>query len=317
MKKKISIVISLFNEEQAVKSFSKSLISQLTQINDVNFEVVWVNDGSSDKTSLEVDEVAQNFLATNITHVKIDFSKNFGHEAAMIAGIDNANGDAIICMDGDGQHPPKEIPKMIAAFFNGNDYVLMSRVKRQDNGFIKKTLSALFYKIVNSLSKIPFEKNASDFFLISDDIATILKENYREKNRFIRGFIQSMGFTNCTLYFTAPERIHGESRYSYKTLFKLAISAIFTFSFKPLRMSVLFAIFFVIITLSLSVYSIYQYVNSDAIPSGYTTIILFISFSFTLLFSMLAIQLLYFEKLIEEVRHTPIYIIKSKQKYVQ
>lgn len=94
------------------------------------------------------------------------------------------------------------------------------------------------------MSKIPFEKNASDFFLISDDIATILKENYREKNRFIRGFIQSMGFTNCTLYFTAPERIHGESRYSYKTLFKLAISAIFTFSFKPLRMSVLFAFFF-------------------------------------------------------------------------
>ena len=315
MKKNISIVISLFNEEKSINDLGKSLVSILANLNDFSFEVIWVNDGSTDRTSHKVDEVAQNYRNYNITHVKIEFSKNFGHEAAMISGIDNTTGDAIICMDADGQHPPSEIPNMISAFFKGNDYVLMSRVRRHDNGFIKKSLSAFFYKSINSLSKIPFEKNASDFFLISNNVATILKKNYREKNRFIRGFIQSMGFTNCTLYYSAPKRMYGDSHYSYKKLLKLALSAIFTFSFKPLRISILFAFIFILITVFLSIYSIYQYIYGNTTPSGYTTIILFVSFSFTLLFSILSIQLLYFEKLIEEVRNTPLYIIENKQKY--
>ena len=315
MKKNISIVVSLFNEEKSINDLGQSLVSVLAKLNDLTFEVIWVNDGSSDGTGNKVDEVAQNHKAQNVTHMKIEFSKNFGHEAAMISGIENATGDAIVCMDADGQHPPLEIPNMISAFLKGNDCVLMSRAQRQDNGFLKKSLSSLFYKIINSLSKIPFEKNASDFFLISDNVASILKKNYREKNRFIRGFIQSMGFTTCTLYFSAPKRMHGESHYSYKKLFKLALSAIFTFSFKPLRLSILFALIFILITFCLGIYSIYQYIYGDNTPSGYTSIILFVSFSFTLLFSILSIQLLYFEKLIEEIRQTPIYIVENKQRY--
>ena len=315
MKKNISIVISLFNEENSINDLSKSLVNVLSKLNDFKFEIIWVNDGSTDRTGHNIDKVAQLYKDHNVTHVKIDFSRNFGHEAAMISGIDNATGDAIICMDADGQHPPLEIPNMISAFLNGNDYVLMSRVKREDNGLYKKLLSSFFYKIINSLSNIPFEKNASDFFLISDNVASILRESYREKNRFLRGFIQSLGFTNCTLYFSAPKRMYGDSHYSYKKLFKLALSAIFTFSFKPLRISVLIAFVFILITGCISIYSIYQYIYSDTIPSGYTTIILFVSFSFTLLFSILSIQLLYFEKLIEEIRQTPIYIIENKQNY--
>lgn len=315
MKKKISIVVSIFNEEKSINDLGKSLVSVLAQLNNIIFEVIWVNDGSTDETSHKIDKIARNYKAQNITHVKIDFSKNFGHEAAMISGIDNATGDAIICMDADGQHPPSEIPNIISTFLKGNDIVLMSRSQRHDNGLLKKLLSSFFYKIINSLSSIPFEKNASDFFLISDNVASILRNNYREKNRFIRGFIQNMGFTSCTLNYSAPKRIHGKSNYSYITLFKLALSAIFTFSFKPLRMSIIFSIIFIFITISLSIYSIYQYIYKEAIPSGYTTVILFISFSFMLLFSILSIQLLYFEKLIEEIRQSPIYIIKNKQKY--
>ena len=146
MKKNISIVISSFNEENSINDLGKSLFSVLSKLNDFKFEVIWINDGSTDRTGHEIDIVAQNYKTHNITHIKIDFSKNFGHEAAMISGIDNSTGDAIICMDADGQHPPLEIPNMISVFLDGNDYVLMSRVKREDNGFYKKLLSSFFIK---------------------------------------------------------------------------------------------------------------------------------------------------------------------------
>lgn len=317
MRRKISIVISLFNEEESVGNLNESLFPVLTELNDIDFEVIWVNDGSRDRTSFVIDKIVQGYSVKNIEHLKIDFSRNFGHEAAMICGIDHASGDAIICMDADGQHPPSEIPGMISAFLEGNDYVLMSRIHREDNGFFKKYLSLLFYKFINLLSDIPFEKNASDFFLISNKIASILKKNYREKNRFLRGFIQSMGYTGCVINFSAPRRVYGESHYSYKKLFKLAFSAIFTFSFKPLRISILFTFVFIFLTIFLSIFSFYQYIHSETIPSGYTTIILFMSFAFTLLFFILSIHFMYFEKLIEETRQTPIYIIQNVKKYAR
>ncbi|MCB9197656.1 MAG: glycosyltransferase family 2 protein [Flavobacteriales bacterium] len=315
MNQKISIIVSSFNEEKGLLDFGRSLIEQLKLLAAIDFEVIWVNDGSSDQTGLKISEIGRQYSATNISHTRIDFSKNFGHEAAMIAGIDNANGDAIICMDADGQHPADQIPKMVDLFNEGKDYVLMYRTQREDNGLIKRTLSSLFYKMINWLSEIPFQKNSSDFFLISKDIADILRTSYREKNRFIRGFIQSLGFTSGTIEFSSPKRTAGESKYSYKKLFKLAISAIFTFSFKPLRLSTYFAFLFIILTVCLSIYSVYQYIYGNTPPSGYTTIVLFISFSFTLLFSILSVQLLYFEKLIEEIRQSQLYIIKSKQVY--
>lgn len=315
MKNKISIVISLFNEEEGVTFFGNNLITELEKHQDIDFEILWINDGSSDNTQLKVNEITKSCNAINISNINIQFSKNFGHEAAMIAGIDHSSGDAIICMDGDGQHPQEEIIKMVNQFSQGNDFVLMQRDQREDNSFLKKILSSLFYKVINSMSEIKFKQNSSDFFLISRNIAEILKENYREKNRFLRGFIQSLGFNGATLSYVAPKRQHGESSYSYKKLFKLAISAIFTFSFKPLRLSIYFAFFFIILTVILGGYSFYQYFYGEVPPSGYTTIILFLSFSFASLFSILSIQLMYFEKVIEEMRQSPIYIVKNKVKH--
>jgi len=317
MNTRISIIISLYNEEDGVSFFGEGLLSYLSEIRTHEFEVIWVNDGSKDLTQLKVNSIIDKNQYSNIQNTCIEFSKNFGHEAAMISGIDNASGKAIICMDGDGQHPYEEIPKMIDAFENGSDFVLMKRDKRADNSFLKNALSAMFYKIINSLSEIKFQQNSSDFFLISNTIADILKKNYREKNRFIRGFIQSLGFVNSTLSYSAPKRLHGESSYTFKKLFKLAVSAIFTFSFKPLRLSIYFAIFFILLTLTLGGYSLFQFFFGYAPPSGYTTIILFLSFSFASLFSIFSIQLMYFEKLIEESRQSPIYIIKNKKVYDQ
>jgi glycosyltransferase involved in cell wall biosynthesis len=226
MNKMISIVISLYNEEEGVPSFWASLRTELIKITDVNFEVIWVNDGSTDQTQSRVEMLTTSNADQTITHCSIEFSRNFGHESAMIAGIDHAKGDAVVCMDGDGQHPPAEIENMLHAYRTGSDFVLMECIQREDNGSVKRLLSALFYKVINQLSTIKLRNNATDFFLISRQVAETLKTNYREQNRFIRGFIQSIGFSSVVLPFYAPSRLYGKSNYSLFRLFKHAFNAI-------------------------------------------------------------------------------------------
>ena len=310
----ISIVISVYNEEKGIFAFWKLLTKSLNQDHSICYELLWVNDGSTDNTQIFIDKITSENSSPLINFVVIEFSKNFGHESAMIAGIDNATGDAVICMDSDGQHPPKEIHKMINAFLKGNEVVLMKRIDRKDSGLIKKSFSRLFYKIINFLSVIKFEKNSTDFFLVSKRVAKVLKKNYRDQNRFIRGFVQSVGFSKTIITFSAPARLQGESNYSYWKLLKLAFSAIFSFSNKPLRISIGISILFILLTLALCGYTLYMYIYGSMVPSGYTTIIIFLSASFSTLFIALSVLSLYFEKLIKEVHKRPIYIIKRKQK---
>ncbi|MEW7280015.1 glycosyltransferase family 2 protein [Aquimarina sp. 2201CG1-2-11] len=308
----ISIVISLFNEAGGVLYFWNSLKDVLTKENNINFELIWVNDGSTDGTQSLIDQILEEDIV-NIKNVGIEFSKNFGHESAMIAGIDNAKGDAVICIDSDGQHPPEEIPKMIEAYNLGHDIVLMKRIDRGDSSYLKKKFSKFFYKTINLLSAIRFEENSTDFFLISKQIKGILRSNFRDQNRFIRGFVQSLGFSKKTLSFAAPARQFGESSYSYLSLLKLAFNAIFSFSNKPLRISILLSVVFILFTLGMIGFTLYTYLYGTEAPSGYNTIIIFMSASFSILFVTLSVLSLYFEKLIQEMRKRPIYIIKDKK----
>jgi dolichol-phosphate mannosyltransferase len=310
----ISLVISLYNEEAGAYQFWTDLRNTLSGLDQYHFEVIWVNDGSIDGTQQIINRIISENGPINIKHQPIEFSRNFGHEAAIIAGIDHANGDAVLCMDSDGQHPPLQIQHMIRAFEEGNDIVLMERVSRDDNGFIKNIMSSAFYRCINLLSAIRFENNATDFFLISSEVAGVLRSNYRERNRFIRGFIQSVGFKSIKLPFEAPARQFGTSNYSFLKLVKLAVNAIFTFSSVPLRISIFFSIAFIALTTLLGVYSLYMYWYGTTPPSGYTTIVLFLSFSFSLLFFTLAILSAYFEKMIQETRSRPVYIIKKRKR---
>ncbi|TPN81651.1 glycosyltransferase family 2 protein [Aquimarina algicola] len=312
--KKFSIVISIYNEALGLVSFWESLKQVLSEEKQFLFELLWVNDGSTDKSQFLINKIIEETSIDNINNIAIEFSKNFGHESAMIAGIDNASGDAIICIDSDGQHPSEEIPKMINAFSKGYDIVLMHRLQRGDSSFLKKIFSKLFYKTINLLSSIKFEENSTDFFLISSEISEILKANFRDQSRFIRGFVQSVGFSKTILSFNAPARAHGESNYSYWSLFKLSFNAIFSFSNKPLRVSIGLSILFIFLTLTLGGYSLYMYQYASEVPTGYTTLIIFLSASFSTLFIALSIISLYFEKLIKEVRKRPLYIIKKRKK---
>jgi len=307
----VSIIVSLYNEEAVLNHFWEALHTVISPIKNIEPTVVFVNDGSTDKSQAIVQQIIDT-NNTNIAIKAIAFSKNFGHEAAMIAGIDQSDDDIIICMDSDMQHPPELLPQMIEKYQAGNEIVLMNRKKRHDNGIIKNLFSKIFYKIIDNLSVYKFEKNASDFFLISKPVANVLKTSFRERNRFLRGYIQVLGFNITTIDFESPARFAGKTNYNFKNLFKLGFTAIFAFSNKPLKISLFFSFMFFVFSLIVIVYSLIVYFWGNRPPSGYTTLIVFQSVGFTVLSFIMSILSIYFGRSLDEIRDRPIYILKSK-----
>lgn len=303
----ISIVVSVFNEESILEKAWESIKSVLSR-NNIDAEVIFVDDGSTDSSPIILNKLKEREPdALNI----ISFTKNFGHEAAMIAGLDHAAGDCTICMDADMQHPPALIPEMLEKYNQGFHIVNMIREKREDNGWLKNKLSTLFYRFINKLSEYELHENASDFFLISKEVAHTLKYNFRERNRFLRGFIQIVGYEKTTISFIAPERIGGESKYSFLKLLKLSANAVVSFSKSPLYLGIYIGMIFALFSVILAAYSIYVYFFGNTPPSGYTTLVLFMSISFTILFFLVGIIGIYVGYNFDENKKRPLYIIKK------
>ena len=179
--KKISIIVSVYNEESALRQFygeSKPIFDALPW----DYELLFVNDGSSDGSLAILKE----FAAQDPKVKLVNFSRNFGHEAAMIAGIDHFDGDGLVCMDADLQHPPECLLEIVEKFDEGYEVISMVRTRNKTAGLVKNVTSAAFYKLINHLSDVKFEANASDFFAVSKNAAEVLRNNYREKVRFLR-----------------------------------------------------------------------------------------------------------------------------------
>jgi len=310
----LSIVVSVYNEEAGIVSFWEELYATLLNLKELDIEIVFVNDGSIDSSKLLIKQIVTNDRFSAIEFCSIEFSKNFGHEAAMIAGIDVSTKDVVVCMDADLQHPPEKILEMINSFKSGYEIVTMIREKRNDNGVGKNFASKLFYKLLNSISDYKFDQNASDYFMISKRVAGILKENFRERNRCLRAYIQTVGFPKTSLPFVAPSRKNGESSYTLIKLMKLSFNAMFSFSNKPLQVSLFISLIFAFFTASFMLFTLWVYFFGDTPPSGYTTIMIFMSTCFTILFLLIGILSLYFGKSLEEIRQRPIYLIKDLKK---
>lgn len=303
--KKISIVVSVYNEEAVLDKFY-SAFQQFKKNIVWDYELIFVNDGSSDKSI----EILEGYAKKDDKVKLIDFSRNFGHEAAMIAGVDNASGDGIICMDADLQHPLECIPDIISKFEEGYEVISMVRMANASAGLVKNITSKAFYKIVNLLSdQATFEENASDFFAISKKVADVLKESYREKIRFLRGYVQSVGFKKTTLEYVAAERAGGKSHYSLRKLFKFSVSTIISFSDFPLKLGVYAGLCSAFLGLAVLIYTLCTY--HDA-PSGYATIVILICFLFSVMFLVIGIIGEYISVLFAELKDRPVYIINNK-----
>lgn len=309
MSKLISVVVSVYNEELVLREFYQETGAVLQALpNDWDYELLFVNDGSCDKSLQILRE-----LAVQDPKVKVvNFSRNFGHEAAMIAGIDHATGDGIICMDADLQHPPECIPQIIAKLEEGYEVISMARTRNKSAGLIKNLTSAGFYAVINFLSDVKFQPNASDFFAMNRAAADVLRNNYREKVRFLRGYVQSVGFEKTVLEYEARPRFAGESKYSLKSLLKFSINTILCFSDLPLKLGIYSGGCVAVFGLIMMCYTVWTWFKYGA-PSGYATIVVLISFMFAMLFVIVGIIGEYISILFAEMKDRPIYIVKDTE----
>lgn len=265
----ISIVVSAYNEEGNITKLHEELIKNL---HGLNYEILFVNDGSKDGTLAICSE-----LTTKDERVKVvSFERNFGHEIAMTAGLDYACGEAIIFMDADLQHPPSLLPQMIKEWQNGNDIVLTRILKNDQKSLFRKVIVSAYYFILNLLSDIEIPKATPDFRLIDKKFADILRR-MNEQERMFRGMLNWIGTKNAKIIeFEAPKRFAGKTHYNLFASLKLAINSIVQFSIKPLRIASVLGILLAIFGFLFGMFVMFEYFAFSKPATGYTTIVLLI-----------------------------------------
>lgn len=237
MKKKLSIIVPIFNEEETLALLHTTVTKILQEIPAYDYELILVNDGSKDNSWSIIAN-----LATNDHHIKaIDFSRNFGHQMALTAGYDHASGDAIITMDADLQDPPHLIIDLIKNWEQGFAIVYARRANRIDS-FLKKITALLYYRFLDSISDVKIPRNVGDYRLIDRKVLLALKK-CREKARYLRGMVAWTGFKHTFVDFDRPNRHAGQSGYTWKKMFKLAFDGLTGFSLFPLKLAAYVGLF--------------------------------------------------------------------------
>ena len=305
MDRTISVVVSVYNEEKALEDFFRET-SRVLEETGWDWELIFVNDGSADASLFVLKR-----LAAQDKRVKlVSFSRNFGHEAAMIAGMDFSSGGVVVCMDADLQHPPACIPEILKKREEGYEVISMVRTKNRTAGLIKNITSSGFYWLINHISDVHFEPNASDFFAVSRRVARVMRENYRERVRFLRGYVQNVGFKRTTIEYEAGVRVAGESKYSLKKLFAFSINTILCFSNMPLKLGIYTGIFSALLGVAVMVYTLF---TRQGAPSGYATIVVLLCFMFAMMFVLIGIIGEYIAILFTELKDRPIYIVEETE----
>lgn len=225
----ISIVVPVFNEEDNIEVFYREICKYMDPL-DYTFELLFVDDGSSDATPLILERLAQSDERVR----GLIMARNYGHQLALTCGLDHANGDAVITMDGDMQHPPEMLPLLLAKWKEGFEVVQTIRVSTAGVSWFKTFTSGLFYKLINWMSKVHIQEGGSDFRLLDKAVVQSFRR-FKERARFIRGMIGAIGYRQVLVEFTAPKRYAGTSKFSLKRMMHFALDGITAYSKLPLR----------------------------------------------------------------------------------
>jgi polyisoprenyl-phosphate glycosyltransferase len=299
----ISIVVPVYNEESNLNLLYERICKSL-----INFkiEIIFVNDGSTDNSYNIIIELLKNDEKIKL----INFSRNFGHEAATTAGVENCMGDCAIIIDADLQDPPEIIPEMIKLWKNGNEVVYGIRDSRDGETILKKITSNLFYKFIDKFSDTKIPKNTGDFRLIDKKVIEEFKK-LKEKNRFFRGLISWTGYKQTGIRFKREKRNSGITKYNYWKLIKLAIDSITSFSIKPLAIITVTGFIVSLISFFLGIFYIVQRIFFKYPGDGWTSIIVLIIFfgGFQIFISGIIGE--YIARMFIEVKNRPLYIIKE------
>lgn len=304
MIKQIAFVVPVFNEQYNVVPMYEAICRAMQPLN-YHFSITFINDGSTDETGNVLKQLSTKY--SNLFY--INFSTNFGHQNALKAGFDKVSGDCIITLDGDLQHPPELIPEMIAEWEKGADIVYTIREDMASASYMKRKTSTLFYKVLNKLSDINIESGTADFRLTDKKVADILK-SFNESELFWRGLVKWLGFTQTSIAYVAGERKNGNSKYTFKKMFQLAVKGITSFSTKPLNMAIYIGFTMAALAVLYVPYVIYSFWIGKAI-NGWSSIIVTIAFFGGLQLIILGIIGLYLGKLFMQSKQRPHYIIKE------
>ena len=306
--RRLCVVVPVHNEADNLAELVKRLQAVAAQLRRWEMEVLFVDDGSTDASV----EMIRGIRASGIPVGYIRLSKNFGHQAALCAGMEHAFGDAVITMDSDLQHPPEEIPRMIDAHEKGADVVQMVRTDSADASAGKGFFSAFFYRTFNRLSDTRIVPNAADFRLISRPVLDVLLR-IPEREKFLRGLIPSLGFRQTSLEFHEAARLYGMPSYSFRMSFRMARKALFDYSTVPLRFVFWFGMTIAVISFLFGTgHFIYKLLNWNKVVPGFTDIITAIFFLSGAILASVGIVGRYLMMIPEQVRHRPVFVIMEQ-----
>jgi dolichol-phosphate mannosyltransferase len=305
----ISIIIPSYNEEVVIAESYRRLSEVLEKVDNYSYELIFVNDGSVDKTFDILCDIAQKDHKVKV----LNFSRNFGHQAAVTAGLKHCNGDLAVIIDADLQDPPEVIPQMIEVYEKENCNVVYGvRNKREGESFFKLFTAKVFYRLLNSLSDVNFPVDTGDFRLIDRNVINAFN-GLREKNKYIRGLISWLGYKQCPVYYNREARFAGETKYPFRKMLRFASIGLFYFSKKPLKLATSVGFLSIIAGLVLAFWLFVNYIfNIGHVVSGWTSTIIIIIFFGGVQLLTIGVLGQYIGSLFDEVKNRPEYIVAEK-----
>lgn len=304
---KVSIVIPMYYEEEVAEECYKRVKNVLISLKDYEHEILFVNDGSKDKTLEILESIAEKDKQVKV----ISFSRNFGHQCAVTAGLQYVTGDAIVVIDADLQDPPELIPDMLTLWKQGNEVIYAKRKTREGESKFKLLTAKMFYRILNGLSDVEIPADTGDFRLVDREVVDVIN-SMPEHNKFLRGLFSWVGFKQQPFEYERKERFAGKTKYPLKKMLKLASDGIISFSTKPLKIVGGLGIITIFISILLLLYSVISYIfNLNQLTPGWTSIMVAITlFSGVQLLSIWIISE-YLARIYDESKKRPQYIISK------
>ena len=302
--KLVSVVIPAFNESENIVKICSELGEVFSKLK-YSYEIILVADGCTDNTM----ETIKTLISINNNIFFIEFSRNFGHQLALKAGLDYAKGNCVISMDCDLQHPPGLIPELLAKWEEGFEVVYTIRLEDKNLPLGKQLSSRLFYKTLNSLSNVELETGSADFRLLDSKVVSVIR-NFHENEPFLRGLFKWIGFKQTSIAFMPNTRHSGKSKYSIQKMIKFALQGVTSFSIKPLYAAIYLGFTFSILSILYLPYVVYAFHTGKEV-SGWASTIMTIVFFGGLQLTILGIIGIYIGKMFMQVKNRPNYIIRS------
>jgi len=305
----IEIIIPVYNEEAGIEIFHHQLRAVVDELPH-QFIFTYINDGSSDDTQI----VLENLINSDERVKVIELSRNFGHQSAITAGIDQADADAVITMDGDGEHPAEMIVEMLKLTHAGYEVVIAQRIEDQQASWFKRWTSNSFYTLINRIGDTQIQPGVGDFRLITRNVLVSLK-NMTEYHRFLRGIVAWMGYRTVILPYTPAKRIAGKSKFSLKKMLKLAMNAIFSFSLVPLYIAISLGGIFLLLALAEAIYVLRFWLLGleSGLAQGWSSLMFVLLIVGGTIMVTLGVIGIYLGYIFQEVKGRPSYLIRKIQ----